>query len=193
MQQLMMYIHQHTRRIKTLAVTFMHTLPTCVTKSEISTQTHLSSIQSCCQGSQQTFFSTSFFFFLNERVTCFCLTPPKPPPHREQSGPFIQALSQSAARGKRGWSVTNRSPVLHHWALGAASEKEEKIRMKSEPSPLALSLNFSSMSQRQSDSLDALRKRSMTSPSLVCLEGGWLNESSAANRSIPAFTVSPHS
>ncbi|KAL1252465.1 hypothetical protein QQF64_017158 [Cirrhinus molitorella] len=123
----------------------------------------------------------------------------------EQSGPFIQALSQSAARGKRGWSVTNRSPVLHHWAPGAASEKEEKIRMKSKPSPLALSLNFSSMSQRQSDSLDALRKRSMTSPRsfslsvsvcvcvYVCLEGGWLNESSASNRSIPAVTVSLHS
>jgi len=160
-------------------------------------QTHLSSIQSGCQGSQQ-FFLHFLFFPLNEQVTCFCLTPPKPPPHREQSGSFIRAPGQSAARRKRGWSVTNKSPVLHHWAPGAASEK---IRMKSEPSPLALSLDVSSMSQRQSDSLDALRKGSMTSPRsfslcvcvCVCLGGVRLNECFAANRSIPAFSVSPHS
>lgn len=155
----MMYVHQHTRSLSALCRHCLH-----VWQRVRSARKLIWALFRAAAKEASRLFSPLPFFFFNERVTCFCLTPPKPPPHREQSGPFIQALSQSAARGKRGWSVTNRSPVLHHWAPGAAREKEEKIRMKSEPSPLALSLNFSSMSQRQSDSLDALRKHSMTSP-----------------------------
>ncbi|KAA0720448.1 hypothetical protein E1301_Tti015896 [Triplophysa tibetana] len=106
---------------------------------------------------------TSRAFFLNG-VTCLCLTPHKTPPNQKHSGPFIPALGQSAAGGKRGRSVTNRSPVLHHWAPGAASEKEERMGTRCQPPQFCISLDFSGMSQRQSDSLDALRKRSMTSP-----------------------------
>ncbi len=127
----MMYIHQHTH----ITPLFTHCLHVW---QRVRSARTLIELYSELLPRKPAHFFLHFLFFLNERVTCFCLTSPKPPPHRKQSGPCIQAHSQSATKRKRGWSVTNRSPVLHHWAPGAASEKE-KIRMKSKPSPLALS------------------------------------------------------
>ncbi len=140
---------------------FIHTLPTCVTKSEISTHTHLSSILSCCQGSQRTFFSTSFFPSMNEWRASASLHP-NPLPTGNRAAHAYKHTANRLPRGSGGglWRIGH---LYYITGLQEQRARKRKSEWRASP-PHSLSLNFSSMSQRQSDSLDALRKRSMTSP-----------------------------
>lgn len=103
-----------------------------------------------------------FFSSMNEWRASASLHP-NPLPTGNRAAHTYKHTANRLPRGSGGglWRIG------HLYYITGLQEQRARKRRKSEwraSPPHSLSLIFSSMSQRQSDSLDALRKRSMTSP-----------------------------
>lgn len=123
---------------------------------------------------------------------------PSPLPTRNTAAHSYQLLANRLPAGSGGglWRIGHL-----YYITGLQEQRARKTReweRGASPPQLCISLNFSGMSQRQSDSLDALRKRSMTSPpsrrvcAILRRAGGWISVS-AANPRFPGFDSASHS